>query len=114
GSFRRRCERQTKIGTMFEPNHVAIRHDQIGSGGRPLQEHCCARVFRVVVGVSGACRSGPSAGDMPKEKEPNLRSKRPSRRTMSAALGSVALIAAIVAGLRPASAFSDDIHERVT
>src|SRR5205823_5635946 len=32
----------------------------------------------------------------------------------SAALGSVALIAAIVAGLRPASAFSDDIHERVT
>ena len=42
---------------MFEPNHVAIRHDQIGSGGRPLQEHCCARVFRVVVGVSGGADS---------------------------------------------------------
>jgi hypothetical protein len=51
---------------------------------------------------------------MPKQQETELRSKRHSRRTMSAALGSVALIAAIVTGIWPASAFSTSIHERIT
>lgn len=42
------------------------------------------------------------------------RSERASRWLVPAALGSAALIAAIVADIRPASAFSTDGHERIT
>jgi hypothetical protein len=44
----------------------------------------------------------------------DLSSKRPPSQVIPAALASVALVAVIVSCTRPASAFSNDIHERIT
>jgi hypothetical protein len=43
-----------------------------------------------------------------------MSSKRPARRMILAALAGVALVAVVVSFIRPASAFSNDIHERIT